>query len=47
MSQIINTEFVKAQSDNLPKVTVLMISDFFVESDVFNIAETRDVKSEK
>ncbi|XP_039311283.1 uncharacterized protein LOC120359056 [Solenopsis invicta] len=42
-----NTGFVKAQSDNLPKVTVLMVSDFFAESDVFNIAETRGVKAKK
>lgn len=47
MSQIINTGFVKAQSDNLPKVTALMVSDLFVENDVFNIAETRGVKAKK
>ena len=46
MSQI-DIEFVKAQSDNLPKVTVLMISDFFAENDAFNIAETRGVKTKK
>ncbi|XP_011858943.1 PREDICTED: uncharacterized protein LOC105556460, partial [Vollenhovia emeryi] len=43
----INTGFVKGQSDNLPKVTVLMVSDFFAESYVFNIAETRGVKAKK
>jgi len=41
------TGFVQAQSDNLPKVTVIMVSDFFAQSEVFNIAETRGVKATK
>ncbi|XP_043463389.1 uncharacterized protein LOC122510904 [Leptopilina heterotoma] len=41
------TEYIKAGSDNLPKVTVLMVSDFFIESDFFNAAETRGVKAKK
>ncbi|XP_011686445.1 PREDICTED: uncharacterized protein LOC105449141 [Wasmannia auropunctata] len=47
MSRKTQTGFVQAQSDNLPKVTVLMVSDFFAQSEVFNIAETRGVKAKK
>ncbi|KAK5639483.1 hypothetical protein RI129_011221 [Pyrocoelia pectoralis] len=39
--------FVKAQSDNLPKVSVLMVTEFFASSECFNAAETRGVKLHK
>lgn len=39
--------FVQAKSDNLPKITVLMLSDFFTQSECFNTAETRGVKAER
>ena len=47
MSQGNQTGFVQARSDNLPKVTALTISDFFSQSEVFNIAETRGVTTKK
>ncbi|XP_011165047.1 uncharacterized protein LOC105199588 [Solenopsis invicta] len=36
--------FVKAQSDNLPCVDVVMISNFFANNPTLNIAESRGVK---
>ncbi|XP_046735010.1 uncharacterized protein LOC124404720 [Diprion similis] len=42
-----NLGFVKAQSDNLPKVTVLMVTDFFSQSEYFNVAETSGVKARR
>ncbi|XP_036141931.1 uncharacterized protein LOC118648772 isoform X2 [Monomorium pharaonis] len=39
--------FVQAKSDNLPKMTVVMLSDFFTQSECFNIAETTGVKAER
>ncbi|KAF2881748.1 hypothetical protein ILUMI_24445 [Ignelater luminosus] len=39
--------FVKGRSDNLPKVHVLMVSDFFANSEFFNVAETSGVKTQR
>ncbi|KAF2888068.1 hypothetical protein ILUMI_18105, partial [Ignelater luminosus] len=39
--------FVKGPSDNLPKVHVLMVSDFFANSEFFNAAETSGVKAQR
>jgi len=38
--------FVKAQSDNLPRVDVLMVSDFFTNT-TLNVAESRGVKAHR
>lgn len=38
---------MQAKSDNLPKITVLMLSDFFIQSECFNIAEIKGVKAER
>ena len=37
-------KYIRAQSDNLPKVTVAMITEFFATVDYFNAAEARGVK---
>ncbi|XP_046629068.1 uncharacterized protein LOC124309448 [Neodiprion virginianus] len=42
-----NIGFVKAQSDNLPKVTVLMVTEFFSESECFDLVETSGVKARR
>ncbi|XP_046601957.1 uncharacterized protein LOC124295573 [Neodiprion lecontei] len=42
-----NIGFVKAQSDNLSKVTVLMVTEFFSESEYFDLAETSGVKARR
>lgn len=47
MAQRNSTGFVKAQSDNLPKLDVLMIADFFARNEFFNVAETRGVKNRR
>ena len=42
-----DSNFVKAQSDNLPKVSVEMVTQFFIESECFNIPESSGVKFER
>ena len=39
--------YVKASSDNLPDVNLLMISEFFSKWSSFNIAESRGAKAKK
>lgn len=40
-----DTGFVKAQSDNLPKIDVFMMSTFFASNPDFTSAEIKGVKA--
>ena len=39
--------FVRAQSDNLPEVNVMMVLDYFQHHDCFNIVESAGIKMER
>ena len=39
--------YLKAQSDNLPEVTVQMLCDYFRDNECFNIEETAGTKLER
>lgn len=39
--------FVKAQSDNLPKVSMDMVTDFLIKSEYFNVTESSGLKMER
>lgn len=42
-----DTDFVKAQSDNLPKVDSLMIAEYFASSKKYTSAEICGIKAQR
>ena len=42
-----DTQFVKAQSDDIPKINASMMAVFYKQSDVYTAVEIRGTKAER